>query len=186
MRIIAGQYRGRKLLGPADQATRPVTDRVKQRIFDWLAPRLDGEVVYDCFAGTGSFGLEALSRGARRVVFFERHRPAIERLRRNIDTLGASESCELVTGDVTRLPPARWDALPPAAVIFFDPPYRLITDGDPAMSRLLQMLTTQLERGGIISIRHDANDDPPAVETLTVETVRNYGSMSNTLLARST
>jgi len=64
MRIIAGQFRGRKLLPPTTDATRPVTDRVKQSVFDILTPFIEGAEVYDCFAGTGSMGLESLSRGA--------------------------------------------------------------------------------------------------------------------------
>ena len=64
MRIIAGEFKGRQLLAPTGDATRPITDRAKQSLFDILAPHIDGAVVYDCFAGTGSMGLECLSRGA--------------------------------------------------------------------------------------------------------------------------
>ena len=71
MRIIAGEFRGRKLLPPEGDVTRPITDRVKQSLFDILAPRIDGARVYDCFAGTGSMGLECLSRGAEHATFFE-------------------------------------------------------------------------------------------------------------------
>jgi 16S rRNA (guanine966-N2)-methyltransferase len=87
MRIIAGEFRGRKLLSPEGDVTRPITDRVKQSLFDILAPRLEGAVVWDLFAGTGSLGLESLSRGARQAVFFETHRGAVARLRRNIAQL---------------------------------------------------------------------------------------------------
>jgi len=88
MRIIAGEFRGRKLLPPEGAVTRPITDRVKQSLFDILAPRLEGALVSDLFAGTGSLGLESLSRGARQAVFFETHRGAVARLRRNIEQLG--------------------------------------------------------------------------------------------------
>ena len=87
MRIIAGQFRGRKLLPPATDATRPVTDRVKQSVFDILTPILEDAIVYDCFAGTGSMGLECLSRGSKHVTFFEAERTAAARLKSNIDTL---------------------------------------------------------------------------------------------------
>ena len=70
MRIIAGEFRGRKLLGPETDVTRPITDRVKQSLFDILTPYLPQARVYDCFAGTGSMGLECLSRGAKHVTFF--------------------------------------------------------------------------------------------------------------------
>src|SRR5215213_3035850 len=71
VRIIAGEFRGRRLLPPESDATRPITDRVKQSLFDILAPVVEDAVVYDCFAGTGSMGLECLSRGARHATFFE-------------------------------------------------------------------------------------------------------------------
>jgi len=70
MRIIAGEHRGRKLLPPEGDVTRPITDRVKQSLFDILAPRIEGARVYDCFAGTGSMGLECLSRGSSHATFF--------------------------------------------------------------------------------------------------------------------
>ena len=84
MRIIAGEFCGRKLLSPEGDTTRPITDRVKQSLFDIVSPYIEGAAVYDCFAGTGSMGLECLSRGAAHVTFFELDKSAGERLRRNI------------------------------------------------------------------------------------------------------
>src|SRR5438094_5779339 len=90
MRIIAGEFRGRRLLAPESDTTRPITDRVKQSLFDILAPRMEGATVLDLFAGTGSMGLESLSRGAAAAWFFEADRPALARLRRNIEMLNLS------------------------------------------------------------------------------------------------
>src|SRR5437762_11840455 len=84
MRIISGEHRGRLLLAPQGDTTRPVTDRVKQSLFDILAPIIEGALVYDCFAGTGSMGLESLSRGAKFVTFFEADWSALARMNRNI------------------------------------------------------------------------------------------------------
>src|SRR3954467_9617059 len=100
MRIIAGEFRGRRLLPPEGDVTRPSTDRVKQSLFDILAPLLPGARVYDCFAGTGSMGLESLSRGAAHATFFEQHRPALARLRRNITTLGEEAAATVVAQDL--------------------------------------------------------------------------------------
>src|SRR5436309_2356542 len=100
MRIIAGEFRGRRLLPPEGEATRPVTDRVKQSLFDILAPLIPEAVVYDCFAGTGSMGLECLSRGARLVAFFEADRSALARLKQNIAALGVSERSLIIGGDL--------------------------------------------------------------------------------------
>jgi 16S rRNA (guanine966-N2)-methyltransferase len=181
MRIIAGEFRGRKLLGPADKATRPITDRVKQSIFDLLTPRFGEAVVYDVFAGTGSFGLESLSRGATHCVFFERHRPAIERLRRNLDTLGVGDRATLVKQDVFRID---LDALPPADIVFFDPPYPLLTSTPQAIGELLGRLMARLNVDGVTSFRHPIplGLDLPKKQVLAE---RRYGSMAVTLLEKA-
>src|ERR1700683_4864300 len=100
MRIIAGEFRGRKLLPPEGNVTRPITDRAKQSLFDVLWPRLEGAIVYDCFAGTGSMGLECLSRGCQAMTFFEADRSALTRLRRNIETLAVANRSKVVAGDI--------------------------------------------------------------------------------------
>src|SRR6266576_5708636 len=101
MRIIGGQFRSRLILGPEDdRTTRPITDRVKQSLFDIVTPLLEGAIVYDCFAGTGSMGLESLSRGAARATFFEADRSALGRLRKNIEALRAADRSEVIAGDL--------------------------------------------------------------------------------------
>src|SRR5690348_5969140 len=102
MRIIAGEHRGRRLLAPEGDATRPITDRVKQSLFDILAPRIAGATVYDCFAGTGSMGLECLSRGAERAIFFERDRSAVTRLRNNIAAIREEGRSQVIATDIFR------------------------------------------------------------------------------------
>src|SRR3712207_4099367 len=102
MRIIAGEFRGRKLLPPEGDVTRPITDRVKQSLFDIVTPLLPGARVYDCFAGTGSMGLESLSRGAAHAAFFEQDRSAVGRLRRNIQTLGVADRAMVIAQDLFR------------------------------------------------------------------------------------
>src|SRR5215210_6142719 len=103
MRIIAGEFRGRTLLPPqGQQTTRPITDRAKQSLFDMLTAQLDGALVYDCFAGTGSMGLEALSRGAKFCTFFEADRSAVTRLHQNIAALKVQNRSRVVAGDLFR------------------------------------------------------------------------------------
>ncbi|HTY38166.1 MAG TPA: 16S rRNA (guanine(966)-N(2))-methyltransferase RsmD [Bacteroidota bacterium] len=124
MRIIAGQYRGRNLSSVRDLSIRPTTDRAKQTIFDILSNRLDFEniEVLDLFAGSGSLGLEAISRGAAKVTFVDRAQQSLDVLEKNIETLGCSEQCTTYLADVfwflknTR---KQFDLL------FVDPPYRL-------------------------------------------------------------
>ena len=176
MRIIAGTFRGRKLLPPATDATRPVTDRVKQSTFDILAPLLDGAAVYDCFAGTGSMGLECLSRGAAAVTFFESHRPAVDRLRQNIAALGVADRATVVTADLFA-----WfaDAPPGPAVdlVFLDPPYRYLRDRPDALTQLAAAVARHLRPAGLVVFRHDAADTL-ALPPLTPVDARTYGGMT--------
>jgi 16S rRNA (guanine966-N2)-methyltransferase len=99
VRIEAGRWRGRHLAAPAGLALRPTQARVRAALFDLLGPGpISGEVI-DLFAGSGSLGLEALSRGAARVVFVERAGAALAALRRNVEALGAAGQVEIVAGD---------------------------------------------------------------------------------------
>lgn len=128
MRIISGIYRGRHLATVKDRSVRPTTDRTKQSIFDILSNRLffDGIRVLDLFAGSGSLGLESLSRGAASVVFVEKAAAAREVLERNIRTLGCESHTAVVQGDVfwyLRQANETFD------LVFADPPYRLETIG---------------------------------------------------------
>ncbi len=179
MRIIAGEFRGRKLLAPDDDATRPITDRAKQSLFDILAPVIEGSVVYDIFSGTGSLGLECLSRGARAVVFFESHRPALARLRRNIETIGVQKRSTVLSGDVFRYFDAesRRTTTPPADLLFLDPPYRYLNDQPADLLRMVQvMAASHMAADAIVVFRHDAADSL-AVPPLQTFDQRAYGSM---------
>ena len=179
MRIIAGEFRGRKLLDPADQATRPVTDRVKQSVFDVLRDRLPGGTVLDLFAGTGSFGLESLSRGAARVAFFEQHRPAVDRLRRNIATLGVGTQSRVVTADLFRVF-AEARGTDKADVIFLDPPYRYLNERPDELRTLIAALASRHLAGeGRIVLRHDAKDELDLAGVAVAEADRRkWGSMT--------
>ncbi len=126
MRIIGGAWRGRRLVAPAGEATRPTADRVRQVVFDilmhapWGGPALlAGAHVLDAFAGTGALGLEALSRGAARATFLEVDRAALAAIRANVAACRAAALCEVRHADATRPPPAP----SPARLVFLDPPY---------------------------------------------------------------
>jgi 16S rRNA (guanine966-N2)-methyltransferase len=184
MRIIAGEHRGRRLLPPPGDATRPITDRAKQSLFDVLAPRIDDAVVYDCFAGTGSMGLESLSRGARHAWFFERDRGALDRLKQNIDALRVAGRSRVVAGNLFRWfadTPAVADADRPA-IVFLDPPYRFLREHPDALRQLAgHLVDRHLAAGGVVVFRHDLADElelPP----LRLSERREYGSMAIDLL----
>jgi 16S rRNA (guanine966-N2)-methyltransferase len=183
MRIIAGEFRGRKLLAPESEITRPVTDRVKQSLFDILMPNLPDATVYDCFAGTGSMGLECLSRGAKHVSFFEADRSAATRLRKNIETLGVMDRSTVIGGDLFK-----WFASAGkgyADVIFLDPPYRFLRENAEDLLNLAARFQKHLAAEGIVIFRHDAAD-ALALPPLKVADVRNYGSMTLEFLTQPT
>lgn len=180
MRIIAGEFRGRRLLAPETDATRPVTDRVKQSLFDILAPRLEAARVYDCFAGTGSMGLECLSREALHATFFEADRSASARLRRNIETVSVQGRSRVLTQDLFRW----FDAEPPLAeghridLIFLDPPYRFLRERRDDLRKLAaRMAERHLAADGLVVFRHDAADSLE-LPGLVVADARTYGGMA--------
>lgn len=120
MRIIAGKFRGRTLHSFGGRNVRPTSDRLRESLFNILQKDVAGATVWDAFAGTGALGLEAVSRGARFVVFTERNRQAVNLLRKNIDLLGAAAESELIHTDAlqwVRTSTHRFDLL------FLDPPY---------------------------------------------------------------
>ena len=128
MRIVAGAWRGRTLLAPPGQVTRPTSDRARQALFDMLMhaawggrPVIEGTIVLDVFAGTGALGLEALSRGASSAVFIESDTTALRALRTNIAACGAQDRSHILAGDVLGL--SRSPDLKPASLVFLDPPY---------------------------------------------------------------
>jgi 16S rRNA (guanine966-N2)-methyltransferase len=184
MRIIAGQFRSRAILPPEDdRTTRPITDRVKQSLFDIVTPLLDGAIVYDCFAGTGSMGLESLSRGAKRALFFEADRSALTRLKKNIASLKVEANSIIIPGDLFKYFQATPTPAEPARIIFLDPPYRFLNEQPQRLQQLVEKLRDHLAPDGLVVFRHDAADhlDLPALERADLRT---YGGMEIELLRR--
>jgi len=153
MRIVSGKYRRRLLLTNPGNTTRPITDRAKVILFDRLQPFLGtGPRVADVFAGTGTMGLEALSRGAKSCVFFEFDRKAHELLVKNVEMLGADVDSVCWRTDVFRTsfkPKTELDCLP-YDLVFFDPPYKLTPDIRPG-----SLLYFALERLGRSTVTAD-------------------------------
>lgn len=120
MRVVAGEFGGRRLIGPDGTTTRPTTDRVREAIFNSLgsAGLLEGALVADLFAGSGALGIEALSRGAERCVFVERDRTALRALDANLEALGLETRARVVTSDVMAVVTSI-----EADIVFADPPY---------------------------------------------------------------
>lgn len=137
MRIVAGEWRGRKLVAPKGEQTRPTADRARETLFAMLTSRLgdfEGLQVADLFAGSGALGLEALSRGAAHCLFVEQDRAAVEVIRTNVAALGAQARARIETGSVMALRAATR----PLDLILVDPPYATGA-GEVALDRLLRL-----------------------------------------------
>ncbi len=120
MRVIAGEFRSRRLKSIPGDGTRPTPDRLRETLFDILGPRIEGTTLLDAYAGTGAVGIEALSRGARHAFFLEKNRTAVETIRENLASLKVESRATVVVGPVL-LTIARH----PASIVFLDPPYDL-------------------------------------------------------------
>lgn len=137
LRIIAGQWRGRKLVVPAGEGTRPTADRTRETLFSMLTSRLgsfEGLAVADLFAGSGALGIEALSRGAASCILVESDAAALRSLRTNVANLQAQAQCDVRASSVLALGPAR----APLDVIMLDPPYDSKA-GEVALDKLVRL-----------------------------------------------
>ncbi|MFZ5592742.1 MAG: 16S rRNA (guanine(966)-N(2))-methyltransferase RsmD [Pseudomonadota bacterium] len=136
LRIIGGQWRGRKLAFPGIEGLRPTPDRVRETLFNWLRDIVPGSRCLDLFAGSGALGFEALSRGAAQAVMVDQDARAVAQLRKNIEILHAHGALAVQTDALNYLqgPPQSFD------MVFLDPPYRL--------HALLQTCCEQLENRG--------------------------------------
>ena len=122
MRVVAGRYRGRRLVAPPGTATRPTSDRVREALFSVLGPSVQGARVLDLYAGSGALGIEALSRGAASAVFVDRSPRAVAAIRANLEALGIeAEVRRREAAAALRAASARTDAYD---LVFLDPPYR--------------------------------------------------------------
>lgn len=153
MRIVGGALARRTIEAPKGRQTRPTTDRVREAMFNLLGARMafgDARVL-DLFAGSGALGLEALSRGAARATFVERHGPALAVARRNAESLGVADRATFVKADALaalRRPSG------PVDLVLADPPYDLGALPDlPALAR------PHLTPGGLLALEHDARHD---------------------------
>jgi 16S rRNA (guanine966-N2)-methyltransferase len=120
MRVIAGEFRSRRLKSLPGAATRPTPDRLRETLFDILAGRIAGAAFVDAYAGTGAVGIEALSRGASHAFFLERNRAALEVIRQNLAALGLEYRATVAAGPVLLTLERH-----PADIVFLDPPYSL-------------------------------------------------------------
>jgi 16S rRNA (guanine(966)-N(2))-methyltransferase RsmD len=157
IRIISGSFKGRRLKLAPGPSVRPMQDKVKGALFNILGDRVRGAVCLDGFAGTGSIGLEALSRGASRCVFVDEFYPAIKVLRQNVEKCGAVEKAVVLHREFNRAvidlakQGVRFD------IVFLDPPYRLLEERNPL--RVLRKRGA-VKPGGLVVLRHYYRIEP--------------------------
>lgn len=165
VRVIGGTLRGRKLAYSGDLRTRPMKDRTREAIFNLLTTDVVGTHAFDLFAGTGALGIEALSRGAVRAEFYERHFPTAELIRRNLRELGVDDRAVVTPCDtflqVRKM--RRDESLTDAArpwVVFCSPPYDLYIDRAADMLKLVDDLMTMAPRQSMFVVEADRRFDP--------------------------
>lgn len=167
MRIIAGKYRGRKLKSPPSLATRPTSDRLRETLFNVLAPRIGGARFLDLCAGTGAVGIEALSRGGSHVSFVDKSQKMGSLIKANLKSLEVeNSSVDVVEGEALTFlrelakgpgPSLSVGLVPrlaePFDIIFFDPPYA--ADYEAVLNYVGEQATRFLKKGGLMIVEHE-------------------------------
>lgn len=152
MRIVAGTLKGRRLQGPASDDVRPTSDRLRETLFNVLGPRVQGAQFLDAYAGTAAVGLEAISRGASHVTFYERDASAWKVVEANIAHCGVAQQCTMTRGDFLKSKgQANCD------LVFLDPPY-----DDDDLTSVLRVAAGHAAPGALIVLEHRRSRESPA------------------------
>ena len=178
MRIISGKLKGKKLFLPKDKATRPLKDLVKVSIFNLLdhsnivKKKLENSSILDLFSGTGSFGLECLSRGSKNVYFFENYVEAIKVLEKNLNFFKNSKNFKIFKFDCFEFFESNKEINKKFDIIFLDPPYKELR-----INKFIEKIIQKkiLKNDGLIIIHRHKKDKLEISKKLKVLDVRNYG-----------
>ncbi len=170
LRIIAGAHRGRRLLAPPGLETRPLPDRIKQSLFDWLGQSCEGMAVADVCAGSGSFGFEALSRGASALHLIESSRSAVSILQANLRGLGSPAGVQLHAREFRAVLPG----LNGLDLIFCDPPFPWFGLQPETLALLLEQGQGALSANGRLVIRGERGAELPPLPPRLRESARRF------------
>lgn len=168
IRIIAGQYGGRMIKSSASHRTKPMGDRIRMSLFNKIQSELNSSTVLDAFAGSGSLGLEAISRGARHATFIERDRVAQNIIQENISNLGVEDQAKLV-----KAPVSSWSETYSGEkfdLIFADPPYN-----DLQLSTVFKLIGL-LKPNGLMVLSYPGRGEAPTANGVVVVDNRSYGT----------
>jgi 16S rRNA (guanine966-N2)-methyltransferase len=168
VRVIAGELRGRRLVAPKGDATRPTSDRVREALFSILGARVDGARVLDLYAGSGALGIEALSRGAESAVLVDDALRAVKAITANLQGV---DGAEVVRRDARAFLRTARDRGRQYDLVFLDPPYRQAPELGPLLA---EPLAAVLARGGLVVSESDRRT-PLDLPTLTLDDERRYG-----------
>ena len=177
MRIVGGNLRGKKILNPTDKSTRPLKDMVRESIFNIIEHskneyvELNNAKVLDLFSGTGSFGIECLSRGAKKVVFFENYINSIKILKKNLDLLSLSEQSNIIEKDAYNLTKSE-NNLIKFDLIFLDPPFK-----DNKLNQLIERIKKIkiTSKNTLIIIHRNKKISENISKDLIISKEKNYG-----------
>ena len=151
IRVISGRYKGKRLKRVSDTVVRPIPDKLKESLFNIIQDRITGRLVLDGFSGTGSFGIEALSRGAEAAVFIEQLPQAVKVIRTNLDRCGIADGARIIPKEFNRAVIQLAEEEIGFDLIFLDPPYRMLEERNPLKVLFKRDL---LRKGGTIILRH--------------------------------
>ena len=172
MRVIAGRYKGRRLMAPTWDGLRPTSDKLRETLFNILAPRIHGARVLDGYAGTGAVGIEALSRGAAHVTFVEKDRRAVALIEANLAACGVDADYTIENRDL--IAAVRQAAGAAFDVVWLDPPYDIMD-----VSGALDAASRMLAPGGLLVLERATRREPDAPASL--QRVRDVKSGDSTL-----
>lgn len=172
MRIIAGEAKGRELLAPKGMNTRPTLAKVKEAMFGMIQFDIEGAYVLDLFSGSGSLGIEALSRGARRAVFCDSGRDAYNTVKANLKKLGYEERASVCYSDSIRLLETLAASGESFDIVLLDPPYETALESE-AIKKLEEL--GLIKPGAILLCEHSKSNPPVFSSAFTVKKAKKYG-----------
>jgi len=182
MRILAGTAKGRKLTAVKTKGTRPTRASVKEAIFGMIQGHVEGSAVLDLFAGTGNLGLEALSQGAKKAIFVEKHRTCLRALTRNRDLCGFQDRAEIISLDVEVALRVLMRRAEKVDLVFIDPPY-----GSGYVDKALRFINAHdmVRKGGMVVVEHGSAESPsPQWKGLSLEKQKRHGDTMISIFQR--